>query len=385
MSLVISADGQKLAAQKGTPFWTTTTEFSVAVWVKITTAQWGNLFGICDFANPSYNNAPLRTAAGTTYDHGLRLQGGDYRMDSSGLVTGGWDLIVITYKKDGSRISYRNGSVALTASTGTSAYWSGGVGFDYVCFGVMPYDASNSRSKVAHGAVWNKELTAAEVASLYNGGTAGAGKNPTAVQNANLVFYAPLTSDATVSVGGVTLTATGSPTYDGADNPNVDAAGGGSTVTHSATGALTASAATISGTASRTGAAVTHSASGSLVASAATVSGTASRTGAAVTHSASGALVAGSATISGVASHVASGSFVSDIMVNNTGTVQSSVSITWEWNKGVIGSAKASSVYGTGVTNSGGTYTATGLPSGDGFLLVGTPDGSVYYHPGTVT
>jgi hypothetical protein len=71
-------------------------------------------------------------------------------------------------------------------------------------------------------------------------------------------------------------------------------------------------------------------------------------------------------------------------MINNTGTVQTSVSITWEWNKGVIGSAKTSTIYGTGTTSGTGTYTATGLPSGNGFLLATTADGSVYYQTGTV-
>lgn len=235
MALVISADGQKLAAQKGTPFWTSATEFSTAVRVKITTAQWGNLFGICDFDNAAYNTAPLRTAAGTNYDYGLRLQGNDRRMDGVGTVGAGWDLVVLTYKQNGSRIAYVNGSPVMTVSANMDVYWAGGVGFNYACFGIMPYDGSNARAKIAHGAVWNKELTAAEVAALYNGGAGGAGKNPTTVAAANLVFYAPLTSDASVSVGGVTLTATGSPTFDSGDNPNVEATGGGGGSTHNVT------------------------------------------------------------------------------------------------------------------------------------------------------
>lgn len=128
----------------------------------------------------------------------------------------------------------------------------------------------------------------------------------------------------------------------------------------------------------------THAATGSLSSSAATLAGTSARAGSAVTHAATATLVAGSATLSGTASHATSGSFVSDIMVNNTGTVQASVSVTWEWNKGVIGSAKTSTIYGTGTTSGTGTYTATGLPSGNGFLLATTADGSVYYQTGTV-
>lgn len=159
---------------------------------------------------------------------------------------------------------------------------------------------------------------------------------------------------------------------------------GSGPVTHAATGSLSASAATLSASSARTGAPVTHAATAALAADAATLSASASRSGSSVTHSATAALAASAATLSASASHASAGSFVSDIMINNTETVQASVAITWEWNKGAIGSAKTSTVYGTGTTTSGGTYTATGLPSGDGFLLVTTPDGAVYYHPGTV-
>ncbi len=318
MSLVISADGQKLDAQKGTPFWTSQTEFSIAVWVKVTTAQWGNIFGACDFANAAYNTAPLRTAAGTAYDHGLRLQGNDRRMDTGGSVTGGWDLIVLTYKKDGSRIAYKNGSASQTTTTNMAEYWAGGVGFDYVSFGTMPYDSSNVRAKMAHGAVWNKELTAAEVASLYNGGTAGAGKNPTAVQNANLVFYAPLTSDATVTTGGVTLTATGSPTYDGADNPNVDAASGsGPTTSIAATTANVVGSLSSSQPATSAISATTANTVGSV----ASVSGTSSSSISATT-----ANTVGSVTSVG---NTANGTFTSEALRDNVGNLIASKALNF--------------------------------------------------------
>jgi hypothetical protein len=362
MSLVISADGQKLAAQKGTPWWTSAPEFTVAVWAKITAAQWGNLFGACDFANSSYNVLPLRTAAGTTYDHGLRIKNNETRMDGAGLVSGGWDLVVVTYKQGDKRVAYLNGAVAITTTAGVTDQWEWGVGFDYVCFGTMPFDGSNSRSKTAHGAVWNKALTAAEVASLYNGGTAGAGKNPTAVQNANLVFYAPLTSDALVSVGGVTLTATGSPTFDSADNPNVEAAGSGSTNASAPGGEGI-------GTGSGSGGDATGDSGTNATAPGGTGTGTGSGSGGDATGNTAG-----------------SASFTTDKIGNNTGLqLPAGTVIYWEWRAGNIGAAPTSVTYGPpgGVTlGAGGTLTLTGLPAGAGEMLARDDSGGRWIQTG---
>lgn len=229
MSLVISADTQRLSGSWGSPVWTVQTEFSIAVWVKVTAAQWGDIFTMTDGANPSYSNIALRTAGGTTYDHSVALQSADMRMSAGGAVSGGWDLVVLTYKQGVARISYRNGSAAETVTSGMTLDWRNGVGFDTIFFGYFAtsaYGQHSGRMKIAHGAVWDKALTSTEESDLYNGGAGGAGKNPQDVAAANLKFYAALTSDATVAVGGITLTATGAVAYD-ADNPSVDAAGGG--------------------------------------------------------------------------------------------------------------------------------------------------------------
>lgn len=98
---------------------------------------------------------------------------------------------------------------------------------------------ADTEGKIAHVAIWNIALSDAEVASLAGGA------NPLAVQAANLVAYWPLTADLVDVVGAVTLTNGGGVTFDGADNPTVDAppsgglsgtAAGSATVT----GALTA-------------------------------------------------------------------------------------------------------------------------------------------------
>lgn len=214
-----------------------------------------------------------------------------------------------------------------------------------------------SRCRLAHSFFYTKELIATEVGELFNGGTAGAGKNPQAVQNANLTFYAPLTSDATVTVGGVSLSATGTLTYDGADNPNVEAYGGGSV-----DGA--ASGATLTGTSSLT---------------AGGASGTASGT-------ATGANLTGTSSISaGAATGNATGSFTTAAMENNSGAgLLASTAVSWTWYQGTIGAAPTSTTHGTGTTNGSGILTVAGLPIAAGFLLARTADSSgVYYQAGT--
>lgn len=80
---------------------------------------------------------------------------------------------------------------------------------------------ADTEGKIAHVALWNIALSDAEVASLAGGA------NPLAVQAANLVAYWPLTADLVDVVGAVTLTNGGGVTFDGADNPTVDAPPGG--------------------------------------------------------------------------------------------------------------------------------------------------------------
>lgn len=89
----------------------------------------------------------------------------------------------------------------------------------------------------------------------------------------------------------------------------------------------------------------------------------------------------------GDVSTTSTGSFVTDVMENNTGAgVLASTAIVWTWYQGSIGAAPTSTTHGTGTTNSLGVITASGLPAGAGFLLVRTNDSSgVYYQPGTVT
>lgn len=95
---------------------------------------------------------------------------------------------------------------------------------------------------------------------------------------------------------------------------------------------------------------------------------------------------------SGGASITAAGSIVTDILVNNTGSILVSQAVAWSWfPNGRIGSFSLTGlVQGSGTTSGSGALTVTGLPTGPGILLVAKPNASavddhVYYQAGTVT
>lgn len=86
----------------------------------------------------------------------------------------------------------------------------------------------------------------------------------------------------------------------------------------------------------------------------------------------------------GGAAGTSSGSFTSSPMYSS-GIMQASVALSWTWYPGAIGvTPTASLVHGSGTTSAGGTLTASGLPTGAGFLLAKTTDGAIYYEAGTV-
>ncbi len=363
MSLIIDADGEYLSGSGAVFGAAGLTEATFGVWVKrdsaSSTYQSYAYIGR-DTADP-YGSIWL-AHNGPQGDCFLLPSGANYRLDNYvDTATTVWQLLAITYKKDASPKIYSGisgGSLnsATESYTGTEVF---NTDLDCIRIGVGEplIEGWFPRARLAHAFFYDKELTAAEIGELFNGGTAGAGKNPQAIQNANLKFYAPLNGDATVTVGGISLSATGTLTYDGAENPNVEAYGGGS-VDGSATGA------TLTGTSSL---------------SAGNATGTTAGT-------ANGVTLAGTSSIAaGTATGTATGSFTTAAMENNTGSgLLASTSVAWTWYEGAIGSAPTSTTHGTGTTNSSGILTAAGLPIAAGFLLVRTTDSSgVYYQSGT--
>ena len=365
MSLIINADGEYLTGTGGTFSPSSFTEMSFGIWVKRTTAL-STYQGYAAIANSlvTESNAAALAHYWDKTDGfiwpGPAVRRGNNRGATESTL---WQFLLFTYKQGGDVKVYTGitgGSLTNELFDGNNTTDAFSAAFTQIRIGAgmdTMLAAWNSRAKLAHCCFWTKELTAAEAGQLFNGGTAGAGKNPQAIQNANLTFYAPLTSDATVTIGGVSLSATGTITYDGADNPNVEAYGGGSV-----DGA--ASGATLTGTSSLT---------------AGGASGTASGT-------ATGANLTGTSSISaGAATGNATGSFTTAAMENNSGAgLLASTAVSWTWYQGTIGAAPTSTTHGTGTTNGSGILTVAGLPIAAGFLLARTADSSgVYYQAGT--
>lgn len=104
--------------------------------------------------------------------------------------------------------------------------------------------------------------------------------------------------------------------------------------------------------------------------------------------SASGGTGTGTGTGSGGAATggaTGTGSFTSDVLVNNTGTVLASTTVYWSWWQGAIGATPTSLTHGSSVTNASGIFTAASLPTGAGFMLARDSSGAtVYYQPGTI-
>ena len=234
MSLIINADGEYLSGSGAIFGASGLTEATQAIWVKRDSAS-STYQSYCYLgrnAAEAYGSMWLaHNGAGS--DCFIEPSGEQRRtVGSNDANSTAWQLLVLTFKKDVATKVYAGitgGSLVTTTGPTGADVFNADLDNIRIGLGLPTADGWYPRARMAHCAFWNKELTAAQVDELFNGGTAGAGKNPQAVQNANLTFYAPLTSDATVTIGGVSLSATGTLTYDGADNPNVEAYGGGST------------------------------------------------------------------------------------------------------------------------------------------------------------
>ena len=136
-----------------------------------------------------------------------------------------WHLCLISISATGPTATSRaDGGVAATGTPLTG--WPGAV-MNRLRWGMGAAADAYYRDRSAHLAVWNKALSGTERDALWNGGAGGAGANPTAVAAANLLYY--WYDSPTAHVGSGTLTAVGTtPTWDAADNPNVDAPSAGS-------------------------------------------------------------------------------------------------------------------------------------------------------------
>lgn len=92
-----------------------------------------------------------------------------------------------------------------------------------------------------------------------------------------------------------------------------------------------------------------------------------------------------------LAGTVSGGTFVTEPLINNTGTILASQVVSWSWfPSGRIGSmGLVKAVDGSGTTAADGKLTVSGLPAGTGILMVAVlvsnaSNDAVYYEAGTV-
>lgn len=232
MSLIINADGEYLSGSGAVFGASGLTEATMAIWVKrdVADAFYQSYAYMGRNAAEAYGSMFI-ALNGNVADCWATPSGTQHRViSSSGANSTAWQVLIFTYKKDVALKTYTgvSGGSLVTFTDAATPTFAFNSDLDCVRIGLGFSTADNwyPRGRLAHYAFWDKALTATEAGELFNGGTAGAGKNPQAVSNANLKFYAPLTSDATVTVSGISLSATGTLTYDAGDNPNVEAYGG---------------------------------------------------------------------------------------------------------------------------------------------------------------
>lgn len=139
---------------------------------------------------------------------------------SAGATLDTWHHAGCVALSDWSRAVYLDGANKGSVGSGTRTI----AGATRLAIGAMFQNGSYSvdtQGKIAHAAVWNIDLGDADWAAL------GAGANPLTIQPDHLVRYWALTEDLIDDVVGAVLTNGGGVTFDGADNPAVDAPPGG--------------------------------------------------------------------------------------------------------------------------------------------------------------
>jgi hypothetical protein len=232
MSLLINADAEYYSGTGGS-FGSNLTQCTFAIWIKRDSGTSGTqAYAHISPLLTSVTNMLLLAHNGGNADVWVYPSNSQHRIaDGVAANTTTWQLLVITYEQS---VEYKlwigvgsGGALSSVADSAPAESFNDAI--DSISIGSAQngvHDTWHARCRLAHCAFWDAKLSSAQVAELHNGGVAGAGKNPTAVATSNLKFYAPLTSDATVHTGGITLSATGSPTFDAVENPAVDAVGG---------------------------------------------------------------------------------------------------------------------------------------------------------------
>ena len=216
-SIVLVSASSQYAESNTAPV--TATAFSISVWVKtdqVTAAAAVVFIGDKDATNNHWTiryeanvaNDPLRCRSRNT------TGADDATIDTGGLsMNGNWRHVVCVYSSSTSRTPYISASAGTTGTTSSTPTVS-----DRISVGRNGDSTPDEywSGRLAEVCIYSMALSSTDVTNLYNG---GAGTPCTNVQNASLVAYYKLISDANDSKGTNHLTTGGSPTFDAADHP----------------------------------------------------------------------------------------------------------------------------------------------------------------------
>lgn len=190
-----------------------TRPFTVAAWAKPsnTTAK-GAIYGM----GKTTSGAVARYLAmrGTTGGDPVSVTDDelDFVDTTSGYSSGAWQHVAATFVSATNRNVFLGGTNKGTGTTNTGpSGTTTTLGVYYIYLGGSGWFPGN----LAEIAVWDIELSDAEIASLATG------VYPNQIQAVHCIAYWPLLSDANDDVGSYHMTEDGSPSYDGVDHPTM--------------------------------------------------------------------------------------------------------------------------------------------------------------------
>lgn len=197
--------------------------FTVCGWSKMAISAGDSIFAIGTAGTVDNSWQIVTIIAGTPDTVGVRTRT-TTEVDTQATNDhndGAWNFQCIVAASSASVSIFLNGTLttgnpALTPSAGNETK-----------FGETNADGLDFTGSLGQWAAWDVALAETDLDDLYNGGTGGTnGVNPQDIDPTNLIAYWPMTADATDAIGSFDFTANGNATFDGADNPPVDAPGG---------------------------------------------------------------------------------------------------------------------------------------------------------------
>jgi len=191
----------------------TPTEYTLSAWVRPSQIASTACIFVRSDGNPmsNYSHALYQNATGWkayTFDGGLKVV-----LSVSTVVVGAWCHISVTAKNGGFQYLYING-VSEGTPTAISTLWTGGN--DWYIGARDGNTAINYTGDIGDVAIWNKQLTLAQIQAL----AVPARNIPPTIEPANLILYCP-TTDAPLGsplagnwselAGGLSQTRAGAP------------------------------------------------------------------------------------------------------------------------------------------------------------------------------